>query len=210
VARRIPRPFLAATGVRRLVPWGAFPRLAATCLTATVTSLTATCLAGTSLAAGAPAEPPAPRDRATLLKVAREVMEKARYCALVTNAEGGYPQARAIDAFPPEADLTVWIATNPVTRKVAEIRRDPRVTLYYYETSGPGYVTLQGKATIVSDPAEKAKRWKEDWKDFYVDGNRGDDYVLIRVTPVRLEVVSHPHGILNDKASWRPPSVELP
>ncbi|HEX9186464.1 MAG TPA: pyridoxamine 5'-phosphate oxidase family protein [Vicinamibacteria bacterium] len=156
------------------------------------------------------AETPASRDRATLLKVAREVMEKARYCALVTNAEGGYPQARAIDAFAPEADLTVWIATNPATRKVAEIRRDPRVTLYYYETSGPGYVTLQGKAAIVTDPAEKAKRWKEDWKDFYADRNRGDDYVLIRVTPVRLEVVSYPHGVLNDKASWRPPSVELP
>jgi general stress protein 26 len=167
-------------------------------------------LAAALIAGGAAADPPAPRDRATLLKVASEVMEKARYCALLTNAEGGYPQARAIDAFAPEADLTVWIATNPATRKVAEIRRDPRVTLYYYETSGPGYVTLQGKATLVTDPAEKAKRWKEDWKDFYADRNRGDDYVLIRVTPFRLEVVSYPHGVLNDKASWRPPSVEFP
>lgn len=162
------------------------------------------------LAVPARAETPARPDRPVLLKAAREVMEKARYCALVTNAESGYPQARAIDAFAPEADMTVWIATNPVTRKVAEVKKDPRVTLYYYEPAGPGYVTLQGRATVVADPAEKAKRWKEDWAAFYKDKNRGDDYVLLRVTPVRLEVVSYGHGLLNDPASWRPLAVEFP
>ena len=167
-------------------------------------------LALAGLAPAALAEGPAPPDRATLLKAARELMEKARFCALVTNAENGYPQARAIDAFAPEADMTVWIATNPVTRKVAEVKRDPRVTLYYYEPAGPGYVTLQGKATVVALPAEKAKRWKEDWAAFYKDRNHGEDYVLIRVTPVRLEIVSYGHGLLNDPASWRPLAVEFP
>ena len=167
-------------------------------------------LALAGLAPAALAEGPAPPDRATLLKAARELMEKARFCALVTNAENGYPQARAIDAFAPEADMTVWIATNPATRKVAEVKKDPRVTLYYYEPGGPGYVTLQGKATVVADRAEKAKRWKEDWAAFYKDENRGEDYVLIRVTPVRLEIVSYAHGLLNDPASWRPLTVDFP
>jgi general stress protein 26 len=128
----------------------------------------------------------------------------------VTNAESGYPQARAIDALSPETDMTVWIATNPGTRKVAEVKKDPRVTLYYYEPTGPGYVALQGRATVVADPAEKAKRWKEDWTAFYRDKNRGEDYVLIRVAPVRLEIVSYAHGLLNDAASWRPLAVEFP
>jgi len=164
-----------------------------------------------SLAVAAQAQTPKPAapDRPVLLKAARELMEKARFCALVTNDGGGYPQARAIDAFAPEADLTVWIATNPVTRKVAEVKKDPRVTLYYYEPAGPGYVTLQGRAAVVVDPAEKARRWKEDWAAFYKDKNRGEDYVLIRVTPVRLEIVSYGHGLLNDPASWRPLAVEF-
>jgi len=84
------------------------------------------------------------------------------------------------------------------------VKKDPRVTLYYYEPAGPGYVTLQGRAAVVTDPAEKAKRWKEDWAAFYKDRNRGEDYVLIRVAPVRLEIVSYGHGLLNDPASWRP------
>jgi general stress protein 26 len=137
-------------------------------------------------------------------------MEKARYCALVTVGEDGHPQARTVDAFAPDDDMTVWIGTNPVTRKVHEVAKDPRVTLYYFEPSGPGYVTLLGRAVVVRDPAEKAKRWKEDWAPFYKDRNRGDDYVLIRVAPLRLEIVSYGHALLNDPASWRPIAISFP
>jgi general stress protein 26 len=143
-------------------------------------------------------------DRATLLAAAREVMQTARYCAFVTFGPDGRAQARAVDAFAPEQDMTVWVATKPATRKVAEVRKDPRVTLYYYEPKGPGYVTLLGDAQVVDDPAEKAKRWKEEWASFYSDRNRGADYVLLRVRPRRLEVVSYGKGLLGDPVTWRP------
>jgi general stress protein 26 len=162
------------------------------------------------LSSPAPAQAPGVAERSAVLKAARELMEKARFCALVTVGEDGHPQARTVDAFAPDDDMTVWIATNPVTRKVEQVAKDPRVTLYYYEPSGPGYVTLLGKAVVVRDPAEKAKRWKEDWAAFYKDKNRGDDYVLIEVTPSRLEIVSYGHGLLNDPASWRPIAISFP
>ncbi len=162
------------------------------------------------LSSPARAQAPGVAERPAVLKAARELMEKARFCALVTVGEDGHPQARTVDAFAPDDDMTVWIATNPVTRKVQQVAKDPRVTLYYYEPSGPGYVTLLGKAVVVRDPAEKAKRWKEDWAAFYKDKNRGDDYVLIRVTPFRLEIVSYGHGLLNDPASWRPIAISFP
>lgn len=150
-----------------------------------------------------------PPSRAESIAAAREMMQAAGYCALITNGENGYAQAREIDAFPPEDDLTIWIATNAATRKVGQIRKDPRVTLYYQVSSGAGYVTLFGRATIVNDPAEKAKRWKESWASFYDDRNRGDDYLLIKVTPVRLEIVSLAHNIMNDPKTWRPVSIDL-
>jgi len=61
---------------------------------------------------------------------ARAVMQKARYCSLVTlGAEGQLQgQGGSIPLRPDEA-MTVWIGTNPVTRKVAEVRNDPRATL---------------------------------------------------------------------------------
>ena len=165
------------------------------------------CLPTLAVSQPVPADAP---DRATIMAAAREVMEKARYCALVTLDANGQPQARVMDAFAPEQDLTVYMATNPVTRKVEQIRADPRVTLFYFDPSGPGYVTLLARAELLTDPAEKEEHWKEDWAAFYADKNRGEDFILIRCKPFRLELVSYAHGLTGDPGTWLPTTIELP
>ena len=154
--------------------------------------------------------PPAPQpDRAAIIKVAAGIAERARYCTLVTIGADGHPQARIMDAFPPEPGMVVWMATTPLSRKVGEIRKDPRVTLSWFDAKTMGYVTLLGRATLVTDPAEKSKRWKDDWAKIYTDRNRGDDYLLIKVTPIRLEVSAEGEGIKNDPKTWRAAVVEF-
>ena len=120
------------------------------------------------------------------------------------------PQARIVDPFAPEADFTIWVATNPLTRKVAEIRQDPRVTLLYFNAAAAEYVTVLGTATLGSDSAEQARHWKEEWAAFYKEGPRGDSFLLIRVRPTRLEVVSPRRGLVNDPKTWRPIQLEMP
>jgi len=88
--------------------------------------------------------------------------------------------------------MTVWLATNPRSRKAAEIRRNPKVTLYYFDRESAAYVTIYGTARLVNEKAEKARRWKDDWKAFYPD--RARDYLLIEVIPEKLEVVSVSKG----------------
>jgi general stress protein 26 len=145
-----------------------------------------------------------PQEQPDVVAAARKLMERARYCALVTMGPDGRTEARIVDAFPPEADMTVWLATKPVTRKVEQIRKNPKVTLFYWDQASMGYVTLIGDATLIDEPAEKAKRWKPEWSKLFADDNRGDDYLLIRVRPIRLEIVSAADGVLNDPATWRP------
>ena len=70
-------------------------------------------------------------------------------------------------------------------------------------------MTLIGRATLVTDPAEKAKRWRDDWGKIYKDRNRGDDSLLIRVAPVRLEVSAEGEGVKNDPNTWRAAVVEF-
>jgi PPOX class probable F420-dependent enzyme len=178
------------------------------CITKTVGLATALWL---SIGAGAqvPDAESVP-DRAATIKAARHVMQQARYCGLITIGSDGQPQARVVDPFPPEEDFVVWLATNPKTRKVAQIRHDPRVTLYYFDPADPGYVTLFGRAELVDAPEEKAKRWKEEWSSFYNENNKGSDYMLIRVTPYRIEVVSYSQGLVNDSETWAPESLSLP
>ncbi len=143
--------------------------------------------------------------RDQLVAAAREIMTATRYCALITTDAHGRTNARAMDAFAPDDNLVVWFGTNPASRKVAEIRRNPRVTLYYFDRENQAYVTLHGVARVVNDPQEKVRHWKEDWKDFYPD--RQKDYVLIEVRPLRLEVVNTKTGIVGNSRTWNPPSV---
>jgi general stress protein 26 len=155
------------------------------------------------------AQAPAPRPPDALM-VARDLQARIRYCTLVTLDEKGAPDARVMDAFPMEADGSLWMATKAGSRKVAQIRREPRVTLLWFEAGSQSYVTLAGTAVLVDDPAEKAKRWKDAWAKFYDDGPRGADYLLIRVRPTRLEISSPARGLMNDPKTWKPVTLALP
>jgi general stress protein 26 len=143
--------------------------------------------------------------REKLITAAREMMVAARYCALITNDSSGHPQARTLDPFPPDENMVVWLGTNPRSRKVAAIRRNRRVTLYYFDREAQAYVTIYGVARLVNDSQLKSKWWKEEWNTFYHD--RKKDYLLISVTPLRLEVVNVTKDIVGDPQSWKPPSV---
>jgi general stress protein 26 len=146
-----------------------------------------------------------PLSRDELIAAAREVISTARYCALITSDSTGRSHARTMDPFPPDEEMMIWLGTNSHSRKVAEIRRRPRVTLYYFDRESQAYVTIQGIARLVNDANEKARHWKDEWQAFYP--NRDKDYLLIQVRPLKLEVVNTKKGILGDQRTWKPPTV---
>jgi general stress protein 26 len=156
----------------------------------------------------APAQEAPPSD-VEVLNAAREVMERARFATLVTLGADGHPQARIVDAFAPEEDLVVWLGTNAATRKVSEIRADSRVALSYFDPASFAYVTLVGHADLVDDRGERARRWKDEWASLYPGGSQGPEFLLIRVGPERVEVISPARGIVNDPATWLPRIVVL-
>ncbi len=140
-----------------------------------------------------------------LKDVAKEIMLASGTCALITQDHKGRSRVRTMDPFPPENDFTVWFGTNSKSRKVDQIKKNPRVTLYYFDNRSMGYVTLHGSAQIVNDPEEKEKRWKEEWEAFYP--NKAEDYLLIKVSPEWMEIISVSHGIVGDQKTWKPPII---
>jgi general stress protein 26 len=153
---------------------------------------------------GIPAQNPKPDDPDdVLIKAAREIMTEASTCALITLDEEGRPRVRMMDPFKPENDFIVWLGTNPESRKVDQIKQDPRVTLYYEGRDDSGYVMIHGQAQLVSDKKEKEKWWKPEWSAFYSDRQQG--FLLIKVSPQWMEVVSYKYGLVGDSISWEPP-----
>ena len=142
-----------------------------------------------------------------LRQAARQLISSSSTCALITLDNEGQPRARAMDPFAPENDFTIWLGTNPKSRKVKHIKNDPRVSLYYLADDETGYVVIYGHAQMVNDSIEKQQHWKEEWQAFYA--NKETDYTLIKVTPLSLEVVWESAGILGDTLSWGPPKIDF-
>lgn len=145
--------------------------------------------------------------RDSVIAAARDIIGGQKYCALVTVDSSGQPQIRTMNPFPPDDDMIVWIATNSRSRKVSEIRNNPRVTLYYADHStAAGYVTISGKAVLVDDMNEKLKRKRAYWDQSFPDWKY---LILIKVIPERLDVLNYKRHLLNDSVTWRTPTIGL-
>ena len=159
-----------------------------------------------SLSANA-SDPTGTVNATTVLQAARQVVQETAFATLITIDQNGQPKARTVDAFAPDPDWVVWIATRPSSRKVAEIGQRPKVTLHYYNNELKSYVSLMGQATLVSDVAtKKSLRRAQDSNKLYP--NFPDDYQLIRVQPTRLEGVLP--GYRGHPETWAPIGVNFP
>lgn len=158
--------------------------------------------------AAAQDQPAAAPDRAKVLAAAREVMAAQTYCALITIDAAGLPQIRTMNPFPPDEGMVVWMATNINTRKVKQIRKDPRVALYYADhAKAIGYVAIAGRAELVDDIKEVLARKRAYWDQAF-PGLK--NIVLIKVVPERIDVINYKQGVVADPATWRTPSVAMP
>jgi general stress protein 26 len=142
-----------------------------------------------------------------LKEIAKEIMIDAKNCALITIDSIGVAHARTMDPFLPEENFTVWMGTNSHSLKVKQIQNNKNVTLYYFDKETVSYVTLQGFASIVNTKKEKEKFWKTAWKNFYK--NKTTDYILIKFTPNKANVISEKYNILGDSISWKTPHINF-
>jgi general stress protein 26 len=153
----------------------------------------------------------APEPSSKLAKgAALQIMKAARYATLVTIGGDGQPQARIVDPLLAGDAGSIWIATNPLSRKVAEITKNPRVTMLFFNVPKGEFVTVLARATLVTDSAIKAKHWKPEWSPFYKTGPAGRDVVMFEVKPFQFEIVSAARGFKNDTITWRPVIVHVP
>ena len=143
----------------------------------------------------------------SIIIAAREIMGAQKYCALVTIDSFGKANIRTMNPFPPEQDMTVWMATNIRSRKVKEIRNNPKVVLYYANhAQATGYVAITGRAVLVDVMEEKMKRKRDYWSQAFPDWKY---LILIKVIPEKLEVINYKHKLENAPDTWDPPSVEF-
>jgi len=138
-----------------------------------------------------------------LAEAARTVMALDPTPTLVTVDGSGQPRARTVQVSTPDAEFTLWIATKPNTRKVAQLRANDRVTLHYAKDADGVYVSVMGRATLHDDPEALRNHTfhsEADLAAFWPD--YPDDYLLIRIATERVEVLGG--GAAPDAVTWAP------
>lgn len=150
-----------------------------------------------------------------LLDAARTTLKKAEYCFFITLGKDGHPAARVMQPYEPEPDMTMFFGASPGSRKVQEIRSQNLATVAFFDPQKTAYVTMTGSATIVDDIDLRRKYWRVFWDDIYPGGPEGDEYVLIKFSPERIEMMNfterampRPYGlkptiVKREKGGWR-------
>jgi general stress protein 26 len=158
------------------------------------------------------------KDSVALLLAARSLMAADTNVAFVTVDSSGRPRVRTVYAIVDEKltntiskHTRIWIMTRASTRKISQLRIDPRVTLYYNDDATVRYASIMGIATLYTDPNEaEAAQFLSGKVDPgmipYFWPNFPQDFALIKVQPQWIEYLSkeNAHG---DSKTWRPQAV---
>ena len=122
-----------------------------------------------------------------LIEKIKDIISKCDIGNLTTVGEDGFPHTRALEDHNPHEDFTFWFATHSSTRKVQEIKSNPKVSIYYYLVKERGYICIKGKAEIKIDEESKKYLWREEWIKYWLDGPFSKEYIPIKITPIQIE-----------------------
>jgi general stress protein 26 len=147
--------------------------------------------------------PPVPEvtetDIIQFLAAARETIADVAFCWLATRSAEGGTNARVVRSSagaPGSDEWTRRFLVRRSSRKVAEMRAAPLVTLAYQHPSGDRYVALGGRATIVENIAEMRTMWSSNLDAQFPRGFADANMIVIRVDIDRIEV--HARGLTRE------------
>jgi general stress protein 26 len=153
-------------------------------------------------------------DAARIIAAARAIFAEDHIGSLVTIDADGMPRVRPVGVWEPDNDLVLWIATRRTSRKVAQIRGNPKAALLFnFDDSANNYAnafyaSFMGTATVHIDDATLATKRPNDELRRELWPNFPNDFAAIRFQPRWLEVLGK--GIVPDEQSWQPQGVVLP
>lgn len=102
---------------------------------------------------------------------------------LVTVGPDGSPRTRVLQRLAVDDDGTVWMSTDVTSAKVAEIGADPRVALSIYDGKAQAGASLEGLASIHTDPSLIARYWVAPLRLYFSRGRHDERIALISVVP---------------------------
>jgi len=110
--------------------------------------------------------------------------------AYLATCDGDQPRVRPVSPII-EDDMSIWVTTRSTSRKVKQLRENPKICLAFVELpDGDKAVTIIGEALIIPDIRKKRRVWKLapfDLYEHFPDGPDSDDFCLLKIIVKRIE-----------------------
>lgn len=110
--------------------------------------------------------------------------------AYLATCDGDQPRVRSVSPII-EDNMSVWVTTYSTSRKVKQIRQNPRICLAFVEQpNGDKAAIVIGEAQITLDIEEKKRVWKLatfDLSEYFSNGPDSDEFCLLKIIIKRIE-----------------------
>jgi general stress protein 26 len=121
-----------------------------------------------------------------------EKLKKIDFCMMSTKGSGQEISSRPMsNNGDVEYDGDNWFFSYRDTRKVADIGRDPGISLSFTEAPSmlgkPGmFISIEGKASLIDDKAQFSEHWTNELDRWFPDGVDTAGLTLIKVHADRI------------------------
>lgn len=110
--------------------------------------------------------------------------------AYLATCDGEQPQVRPVSPIV-EDDMTVWLTTFSTSRKVKQIKANPRICLAFVEQpDGEKAATIIGEAKIIDSSEQKKRVWGLagfDLSRHFPDGAGSKEFCLVKILIKKVE-----------------------
>lgn len=118
------------------------------------------------------------------------IMRKNALYSYLATCDGDQPRVRPVTPIV-EDDLTVWMATSSNSRKVKQIKVNPKICLSFVEhPEGNKSAFVIGEAEIIPDLDQKKRVWKLasfDLSRHFPKGPESDEFCLLKIVIKKIE-----------------------
>ena len=118
------------------------------------------------------------------------IMKANSLHAYFATIDGDLPQVRTVSPIV-EDDMSIWITTFNTSRKVKQLKQNPKCCLAFVEhPNGDKAATVTGEAKIITDLAEKKRVWNVanfNLFEYLPKGPDDEQYCLLKVCINKVE-----------------------
>jgi general stress protein 26 len=118
------------------------------------------------------------------------IMKDNSLHAYLATCDGDQPRVRPVSPIV-EDDMSIWVTTVVTSRKVKQLRENPKICLAFVEQpNGVKAAIVIGEARIIPDIEKKKRVWKLatfDLWQYFPDGPDSDEFCLLKIIIKRIE-----------------------